>query len=354
MSRSVQRIELDAFLTLLRNRTANGVYAIMFDGNELPVSVSLQDSPSLIFTFTGAVTREKPLPQFGAMGLKNHVAASSIRLADPSLTRNDEMRLAWYAGHENFELQKTLPDLLWQMIHSLGSTRVAFVGGSGGGFAALYYSWRTAGSVAIVVNPQTNLHRYHWGHRKRYRDVCWPALEKDAPLGTVIADDLGSVYASQRTNTVIYIQIASDFFHLTRQCAPFIAALPVEYHDWLIVRIANWGVQGHQPAPSNVWIPWVVAALSAPETTATSIEATWVAQNTFQLPLLEQLTPDRATTLSTANALANASTLTLPNRSIPADPVPCPASRDSLIARQLARTAFDTLLDPKIPAEDSR
>lgn len=333
MNQPAPPIEAETFLSSLRDRSARGVSTIALDGGELPVSVHLKEFSSLVFTFTGAVTRDgQPLPQFGATGLRNHVPASFIRLADPSLVRHDEMRLAWYAGHEGFELQKILPDFLQRMIDSLGATRVAFVGGSGGGFAALYYSWQIPNSVAVVVNPQTDLNRYHWGHRRRYRAACWPSLESDAPLGDVIEANLGPLYATRRTNSVVCIQIASDFFHLTRQFAPFVAALPIEYLDWLVVRVANWGVQGHKPAPSSIWIPWVNAALSAPDTTATSIEATRCEQNPLQ-----RLTQD-ADHRDTATAATIEKT---------------GATRDENIATALARAAAKALLGPLSPERGS-
>lgn len=348
MNQPAPPIEAEAFLASLRDRTARGVSAIALDGGELPVSVHLRESSSLVFTFTGAVNRDegRALPQFGAMGLKNHVPASYIRLADPSLVRNDEMRLAWYAGHEGFELQKILPGLIGQMIESTGATRVAFLGGSGGGFAALYYSWHIPGSVAVVVNPQTNLNLYHWGHRRRYRQFCWPSLGNKAPLNDVIDSELGPIYASHRTNTVICMQIASDFFHLTHQFSPFVAALPVEYLDRLIVRVANWGVQGHRPPPPSIWVPWLAAALSAPETTATSIEETWADQNPRELT--EQSPPTFEANRGAPFVPANGKSGTN-ERLNQLSPVDSAAGhrRDERIAAAIARTAISSLLsDP--------
>lgn len=346
MTQPALTLDVDSFLTLLRNRTANGRYDVMLDGGVLPVSVLLQDSPCLVFTFTGAANRDEgnTLPQFASTGLYKYMPASFIRLADPSLDRNDEMRLAWYAGHDGFALQQQLPNLIMRMIEHLGVTRAAFVGGSGGGFAALYYSWHIPQSVAIVLNPQTNLNKYHWGHRRRYREVCWPSLDAKAPLDSVVDVNLCPLYAGRFDNTVICIQIASDYFHLTRQFAPFVAALPAEHRERLIVRVANWGVKGHKPAPTAIWIPWIVAALSAPDTTAESIEATWAEQNPFELPPLKRLPgytrPSAAIDAAVEKILAEqaASPQAAPK------PIPPATSRDEQIARELAGLAFGTLL----------
>jgi len=332
------QVGVDSFLGSVRARIANGETTIALDGGELPVWTHLCASPSVVFTFTGAANREKPLPQFASTGLWKRVPASIIALADPSLDRNDELRLAWYAGHRGFELQKLLPGLLRQIIDSLGATRVAFVGGSGGGFAALYYSAKIPGSVAVVLNPQTNLNKYHWGHRKRYRTVCWPSLDEKAPLDSVIDANLLPLYAEPLTNTVICIQIASDYFHLTRQCTPFVAGLPSEYRDHLILRVANWGVQGHKPAPRDVWIPWLAAALSAPDTTASAIEEAWAACN----PVLY---PAAARIAAAANGRVQGAARATPGdfESLIGHSSPNPAARDRQIAAALSSSAASAL-----------
>jgi pimeloyl-ACP methyl ester carboxylesterase len=334
MNQPAQPIEADAFYASLRDRTANGVSTIAIDGGELPVSVRLRDSSTLVFSFTGAVDRSQhTLPRFASTSLYDYVPASIIGLSDPSLDRSVQLTLAWYAGHEGFELQKILPDVLRRMIDSLDATRVAFVGSSGGGFAALYYSWQIPGSVAIVSNPQTNLNRYFRAHRERYRAACWPSLDEDAPLDAVIDANLCRLYAKRCDNTVVYLQVASDFFHIRGHFAPFAAALPREHADRLIVRMANWGNQGHRPVPAAIWIPWMNAALSAPETTAASIEETWTEENPFQLPALEPLT--------------RAAIEERPFQFPPLKPPTPAAGRDEQIAAELALAATNALLGPQ-------
>ena len=323
MSQPAQPIEADAFLASLRDRTANGVSTIALDGGELPVSVQLRESPRLVFTFSGAVDRTtKSLPRFATNRLDDYAPASIIGFSDPSLNRSNDLKLAWYAGHEGFELQRILPDLLRRMIDCLDVTRVAFLGSSGGGFAALFYSWQIPGSIAVVSNPQTNLDRYYRGHLDRYRAACWPELDTGAPIGSVIETDLGSLYSQACENTVIYLQEASDFHHLTWQFAPFVSALHRDYTTRLTVRMANWGHRGHEPVPAKIWIPWLNAALTAPVTTNASIEETWTSENSVHPPTLQLRPQQRPLTR---------------------------ADRDEQIAARLARTAIKLLLDPQSP-----
>lgn len=326
MNAPAQPISLDTFLASLRDRSAKGVSTIALDGGELPVWVNLQESSSLVFSFSGAVARDRfPLPRFTATSLYEYVPASVIALADPSLPQSDELTLAWYAGHQGFELQKILPEMMKQMADSLGVSRIAFVGSSGGGFAALYYSWHLPGSVAVVSNPQTNLGTYIRAHRRRYAAACWPELAKDAPLDPVIVSDLCALYAKGSENTVIYLQVNSDFFHVKWHFAPFVATLPRETAARLIVQMDNWGKRGHHPVPSDVWIPWMNAALSATDTTAAAIEERWLAENPISLPPLRPLIPDERIVAST----------TPPSNG---------NSRDEQIAAELARFAGNAVL----------
>jgi len=309
MNRQAPLITADAFFTSLRDRSASGVSLIACDGGEMPVSVRMGDPSTLVYSFTGAAANRGnfTLPHFAVHGLSGYVPATIIGFSDPSLTRDDALKTAWFSGHEGFPLQRILPDLIEGMIESLGARRVVFVGGSSGGFAALYYSWHIPGSVAVVTNPQTNFQRYIQPPIADYRTVCWPSLADNQALATVIDTDLCALYATRFDNSVIYLQVASDYSHLQGQFAPFVATLPTGFTRRLIVRMANWGRWGHKPAPANIWVPWVKAALSAPDTTAASLEQTWAEQNPLQLPSLPPSTR--------------------------------PSSRDEQIAAELARAA---------------
>jgi hypothetical protein len=319
MNQSMQSLSADAFFASLRDRTAHGVCTVTLDGGELPVSVHLEDSSTVVFSFAGAVDRStNTLPHFAATSIHEYIPASVIALSDPSLALSEDLKLAWYAGHEGFDLQQVLPDFFRRVIDCLAATRVAFVGTSGGGFAALYYSWQVPGSLAVVTNPQTNLNRAIRAHREKYRAICWPSLEDDAPLSAAIDVDLCSLYGKRCPNTVIYLQEATDFFHLRWHFGPWVARLPRESAARLVVRMASWAEKrGHQPVPAKIWVPWMTAALSAPVMTAHSIEETWSRENPARIRPLKSRQP-----------------------STPAVRIP---NRDEQIAAELSRIATDAV-----------
>lgn len=283
MRQPAQPIETNAFYELLREGSADGVYLIAIEGGTLPVSVRLRSSSTLVFTFSGAVDRVRyALPRFGSVALADRISSSVIAVADPSLERSDDLTLAWYAGHDGLPAQALLPGIFQQMIDSLGATRTAFVGSSGGGFAALYYAWQSPGSVAVVSNPQTILDNYFRAHRRRYAAACWPDTPEDTPLSELVDANLGKLYASRCESSVVYLQVANDTFHMRRHFAPFMSDLTRKHEDRLVVRMDSWGLRGHRPAPALVWIPWLNAALTAPDISAPSIEQAWETANNSQ------------------------------------------------------------------------
>src|SRR5262245_11817289 len=120
----------------------DGVCCVAMQGGEIPFLVRRRESPVVGLVFAGAVDRARGvLPQFGGHLLGATVPATVIGIADPSLERGPRLSTAWYAGHEGFETQRTLPGLLERVVQACRAERVIFLGASAGGFAALYYGW---------------------------------------------------------------------------------------------------------------------------------------------------------------------------------------------------------------------
>jgi hypothetical protein len=199
---------------------------------------------------------------------------SVVGIADPSLALSPTLVSAWYAGHDGFELQHILPDVITRTIASCQAKRVIFLGGSAGGFAALYYSWHVPGSIALVTNPQTNIDLFPEIARIPYRTICRPSLDANTPLSAIIESNLCSCYSRRFDNTVIYLQNATDSLHLRDHFAPFIGSIPLEHQDRLLARVGYWGLRGHTQIPAPVWMSWVRAAIDAPTSEATDIQQT--------------------------------------------------------------------------------
>lgn len=107
-----------------------------------------------------------------------------------------------------------------------GSRHVGFVGGSGGGFAALLLSTLFPGSLAFVQEPQTKISNYHPRTVQRYFETFWPEWNSSALLDAFPERfDMARHYAALKPdNYVYYTQSAADQFHVTNHFIPFKSA----------------------------------------------------------------------------------------------------------------------------------
>lgn len=223
-------------------------------------------SKSLVVVFHGAVNREKrSFPAFGPYmrGIDNH--AHQIAFADPTLALSDRLTISWFAGSASMPLQSVLVSAIERLRAELEITRLIFVGGSGGGFAALYYSWHFPGSVAVAYSPQTVLSNYGQTLRDRYSDVAWP--EGVEPVGVAPTLDLRDLYGRSIDNLVLYLQSYDDRSHLFDQMLPFLDSIPRPSRDRILTYISYWGKPGHSGSvPVSEVARWVriVLALETP------------------------------------------------------------------------------------------
>jgi hypothetical protein len=213
-------------LCLKRNPLENFFTKIL--GNRIPVRLKKSGigSDVLVIIFHGAVDKKtRKVPVFSRFFDDNYLGnLNQLSISDPSLLLNGDFSLAWYMGHHDFPLQKILPEIIREISNALKIRRVVFFGGSGGGFAALYYSFFISQSIAVATVPQTDIFRYYLGHRRRYRLACWPDLVEDIMLKNIACTDLCALYRAGANNTIIYLQSAGDKFHISNHMTPFLNA----------------------------------------------------------------------------------------------------------------------------------
>lgn len=250
-------------------------------GTQIQLQVSRRKNRRLLVLFHGAVTPERRhlVSEFNTPKLAQLVDANIVAVTDPSLGRSPTLTAAWYAGHEGFPAQRLLAKLFRQIQDRLKIERTVYVGGSAGGFAALYYSWVSPGSVAIAVNPQTGLTRHRTSHLHSYRTACWPTLEAESPLSSVIHEDLSQLYRKRVPNSVVYLQNSMDPFHLRNHFAPFVGAIrPADLTNKIVSDVRFWGKVGHSNSiPRQAWFDWARAALNASTTSAVDLLASHAA-----------------------------------------------------------------------------
>ncbi|MGV0361493.1 hypothetical protein ACUY2X_05270 [Corynebacterium minutissimum] len=195
------------------------------------------------------------LPVFIGRQLVDTIDANLIYVSDPSLDHGTP--IGWFTGDENRAFQEDLTQCLGHLeknLHPDISTtelgrRMVFFGASAGGFAALYYSWRFTGSLAIVSNPQTHIGRYLEPQVKVYRQKCWSGRKLSE---TTMTFDLVEQYSQGFGNYVAYLQNRRDELHYSQHFLPWSEAASKHPDQWKLL-LGDWG-EGHAPAPMELLV----------------------------------------------------------------------------------------------------
>jgi len=243
---------VEAFLE--SDRPFHGILTIHDGFVPIDVLVSPKQSDTTICFFHGAIEQHFTLPVLSGLGISGGVNANRVFVSDPSLVLDEELLLAWYAG--NFyqeELQTTLTKILERIMKELGSQRIVFFGGSGGGFAALYFASQFTGSTALVFNPQTSIRNYERRAIDAFVEKGFlkePANDEPISLlpGT-ITTDLCELYNSAHDVTIGYLQNLNDVNHVERHLLPFLRA--VNPTTTVALLADRWG-DGHTPPPKRL------------------------------------------------------------------------------------------------------
>lgn len=222
----------------------------------LPIDLLNSDigSDTTVVIFHGAVEPASQLPVLSGQGLSTDVGANRIFISDPSLYMSDQLRLGWFAGNkEQPTLQLHIERIIRRIVASHGSRRIVFFGGSGGGFASLFFSSRFPGSAAIVFNPQTNIAQYQRSSVMDYARLAFSVpSDTEDPLSRLPhppVTDLRDVCREPATGPVVYIQNLNDKFHVENHMQPFLNAIHPESPVFLLQDA--WG-SGHAPPPKSL------------------------------------------------------------------------------------------------------
>lgn len=231
-----------------------GISTIWENGLPIDVLISPASSETTIFFFHGAIERHFTLPVLSGLGISGAVNANRIFISDPSLVLDDELMLAWYAGNrQQPNLQDVLTHILRKIAESLGSKKVVFFGGSGGGFASLYYASHFENSLALVFNPQTNIAKYS---ERAVRDFAAKSFAVEtnstdplAHLPPEVVTDVCDIYMTPRRATVAYLQNQKDTVHVKAHLRPFLESL---HQDTNLLLLKEPWRDGHAPPPKEL------------------------------------------------------------------------------------------------------
>lgn len=270
----------------------SGIHTIQFGDGQSPIDIyvnehiSTSDFKAQPVFFTGAISSrgEKKGPFFSGLGLTNNKKLPLVAIADPSLDDDVSLSLAWYTGGPNDNFTTNLLATLSALQESL-DRELIFIGGSGGGFAALNIASNFKGdSTALVWNPQTDLYEYAERFVKAYlrsrfnfayatlassewKQFCKSRTDSKVPTNVLSSETLTT------PRRLIYLQNSADW-HRTKHLLPLWSLTTSKeleeginsLDDNHIVYVREFA-EGHAPPPSSL-IANLLEQLMNPSTTA--------------------------------------------------------------------------------------
>lgn len=231
-----------------------GISTIYDGGLPIDVLVSPSSSPTTIVFFHGAIEPHFTLPVLSGLGISGGLDANRVFISDPSLVLDETLLLAWYAGNsQQPHLQSVLTRILKKIVSSLESQRVVFFGGSGGGFASLFFASQFDNSLAIAFNPQTNIQKYMASAVRAFAEKAFGVVPGQShPLDHIpdaVIYDLCELYTSPRSAKIAYLQNLNDKAHIDSHLSPFTETIHPD--NELLLLTEPWN-EGHTPPPKEL------------------------------------------------------------------------------------------------------
>lgn len=231
-----------------------GISTIYEGGLPIDILVSPATSPTTIVFFHGAIERHFTLPVLSGLGISGGLEANRVFISDPSLVLDETLLLAWYAGNaKQPHLQSTLTRILKKIVSGLGSERVVFFGGSGGGFASLFFASHFDNSLAVAFNPQTNIEKYMARAVGDFAEKAFRIPRNQArPLTSLpesVTYDLADLYTKPRPVEIAYLQNLNDTHHVESHLRPFSQRVHPDTKFSLLLEPWN---EGHTPPPKDL------------------------------------------------------------------------------------------------------
>jgi hypothetical protein len=252
----------------------DGIHVVKLpNGNHLdvllqsnPLSPARRDSVAVFFSGALPNRAGKYGPYFSGARVARSLDVPFMAFSDPSLNLDGAFPLGWYAGSQNDDCQNAITEILESAAAKSGR-HLLLVGGSGGGYASLYFAHRVGHvASAFVWNPQTSIIDYDIGAVRQYFDVAVPGndfeyLNQAARARTVekLAErGIDSVLPPSNAGRVLYLQNSTDW-HVAKHLKPYLDRNKYVYrgngyysnHLGHSVVVSNFGT-GHAVPPTEL------------------------------------------------------------------------------------------------------
>jgi hypothetical protein len=187
----------------------------------LPMLFHQGDTDSLVVVLHGALNRAKTkLPRFERVRSLTGIGANVLAFGDPTLDLDPSLTLGWYLGTRGVDLHEVIGRSVARVAEQTDARRVILLGSSGGGFAALHLAALLPDATAVVMNPQTDVSRYHARFSRRALDVIFgEGAGQEDKLRRRIS--VAERYATaHRVGRIRYVMNRGDIHHLEEHARP--------------------------------------------------------------------------------------------------------------------------------------
>lgn len=141
---------------------------------------------TLIVSFHGAYNGNNPgtYPLFWRVSSLSQKTGAFLAFTDPTRLQGGEhdILVSWFLGKQGWDPQSIILSVVENAMKVCGARRVMFVGGSGGGFAALRASAAIPGSCAFVQDATVGLDKHNPRIVKTYFSKAWPGWDEELLL----------------------------------------------------------------------------------------------------------------------------------------------------------------------------
>lgn len=201
-------------------------------------------------TFAAALpSSAKTYPRFSSQRTAGLLNANLLAFADAGSGSRESLPTFWHLSTKRVDAQRYVPEIIRHAITSRSGTHLIFFGSSAGGFAALNYSAQFPDSVALVMNPRTNLLSTPIRF-PGYAETTYPGANVDR-LARRMPTSMPALYSKSRGNTVAYLQNTQDKNYYSHHFLPFVEATSGQAN--VFVRAKPWGV-GHVVPPRDEFL----------------------------------------------------------------------------------------------------
>lgn len=199
-----------------RLRLQNGKAAIntlqVSPTKQLDFYSSLNPADTLIVSFHGAYNGKNPgtYPMFWRISSLRERTGAFLAFTDPTRLQGGEhdILVSWFLGKEGWDPLAVILNVVDSAMKTCGAKRVMFVGGSGGGFAALRASASVPGSCAFVQDATVGLEKHNPKIVDTYFKKAWPGWNKDKLL---------SAFPELFSMTLLYMRrVPRNFVYMTQ------------------------------------------------------------------------------------------------------------------------------------------